>query len=358
MTSHEDRKFMQAPSLGRSRWLITGGTGFLGLHLCGHLRSLGHDVVAFDIADVPEEEQISGITYIKGDICHRPDVEGALRGVDYVVHCAAALALAPPAEIDAVNVGGTRTLLQACAARRVKRLVYVSSTAVYGMPRYHPIFEDANLDPMGAYGIAKATAERLCLEQRDIESIIIRPKSFIGTGRLGIFQILFDWIECGKKIYVLGSGANRFQLMAVDDLVSAIALAACRGKGGEVYNVGASEFGTVNDDVGALLAYADSGSRIVHIPSAPAKFALGALERLHLSPVYRWVYDTADQDSYVSIDKAQRELGWMPQYSNAQILIKTYQWYLDRGKVLAQATGTSHRVAWKQGALKILKALS
>lgn len=349
---------MTVPTLAPGRWLVTGGTGFLGLHLCRYLRSLGHEVTTFDIAEMPSDECIPGVKEIRGDIRDPAQVDAAVAGCNYVAHCAAALALAKPAEITAVNAGGTANLLAACTKHKVKRLVYVSSTAVYGMPKFHPIYEDAPLDPMGDYGVSKAEAERLLLGQTAVPAMVIRPKSFIGTGRLGIFQILFDWIECGKRIYVLGSGGNKFQLLAVDDLVNAIVLAAERGRAGQVYNVGAARYGTVNEDVGALLAHARTGSRIAHIPSRPAKFALGVLEWLHLSPVYRWVYDTADQDSYVSIEKAQRELGWQPDYSNADTLIRTYDWYLDKGKIMAQATGTSHRVAWKQGALKILKALS
>ena len=125
----------------------------------------------------------------------------------YVVHAAAALALAPAGEIHQVNAEGTRIVLEECAKARVKRVVYISTTAVYGMPRYHPIDENAPLDPMGHYGIAKAKAERYCNGASGIEAVVIRPKSFIGTGRLGIFQILFDWIESGKRIPVLGNAA-------------------------------------------------------------------------------------------------------------------------------------------------------
>lgn len=107
-----------------------------------------------------------------------------------------------------------------------------------------------------------------------------------------------------------------------------------------------------------MLAAAGTGSKIRHIPSGPAKMLLGILSTLRLSPIYRWVYDTADQDSYVSIDKAVNELGWTPKMSNQDALINTYKWYLKEGKLMAQQTGTSHRVAWKQGVLKVVKAFS
>ncbi len=339
-------------------WLVTGGAGFLGIHLCRGLASRGEQIISFDTQRMPAHEKPPEVIEVTGDIRDRAALTRQLEGVDYVVHCAAALALAPPEEIASVNAEGTRIVLDCAAAAGVKRVVYIGTTAVYGMPKFHPIYESAPLDPMGAYGIAKATAEAYCAAATGVETVRIRPKSFIGTGRLGIFQVLFDWIECGKRIYLLGDGTNRFQLLDVRDLVDAIYLAGLRGRDKEVYNIGAGAFGTVNDDVGALLAHAASGSRLCHIPARPAKAALAVLEALHLSPVYRWVYDTADQDSYVSIEKAQEELQWQPKYSNQAALIDTYDWYLREGKEMAQQTGTSHRVAWKQGALKLLKAVS
>jgi nucleoside-diphosphate-sugar epimerase len=342
--------------MASAKWLVTGGAGFLGVHLCRGLIEGGERVVSFDRAHFPTEERIEGLETVKGEIRDRELLTRTLAGVDYVVHAAAELALAAPSEIAAVNAEGTRDVLDACAKAGVRRLVYIGTTAVYGMPRFHPIGEAAPLDPMGNYGIAKARAEQYCVEARGVETVRIRPKSFIGTGRLGIFQVLFDWIESGKKIPVLGDGRNRFQLLEVRDLVEAIYVAMLRGKDKDVYNAGATSFGTVNDDLGALLDHAGSGSRILHIPSQPTKAILGLLSALHLSPVYRWVYDTADQDSFVSTDKLEA-LGWRPRFSNREAMIGTYDWYLREGKALAQHTGTSHRVAWKQGALRLVKAV-
>jgi nucleoside-diphosphate-sugar epimerase len=342
----------------RYRWLVTGGAGFFGIHMCRGLAAKNQEVICYDTASIPPEEHVGQITEIKGDIRDTDRLQAALSGVDFVIHSAAALALAPPKEINEVNAEGTRQVLECSAKANVRRVVHVGTTAVYGMPKYHPIYEDAPLDPMGDYGIAKAKAETYCQTVKGIETVRIRPKSFIGSGRLGIFQVLFDWIECGKRIYVLGDGNNRFQLMEVRDLVEACYLAALKGESGEVYNIGAGDFGTVNEDLGALLEHAGTGSRICHIPSRPTKAVLAVLEALHISPIYRWVYDTADQDSFVSTEKAQQKLGWTPRFSNKQALISTYDWYLKEGKEMARKTGTGHRVAWKQGILKIIKALS
>jgi nucleoside-diphosphate-sugar epimerase len=339
------------------RWLVTGGAGFLGVHVCRGLIERGQEVISYDIAAFPVGEEVEGLRKVEGDVRDKDRLAQQLVGVDFVVHAAAALSLASPELINQVNAEGTRIVLEACARAKVKRLVYIGSTAIYGMPRFHPILEDAPLEPMGDYGIAKAKAERYCIEAAGIETVRLRPKSFIGSGRLGIFQILFDWIESGKKIPVLGNGENRFQLMEVRDLVEATYLAALRGRDKEVYNIGAAEFGRVNEDLGALLNYANTGSRIFHVPSNLTKTILAILSALHLSPVYQWVYDTADQDSFVSIERAQKELGWRPRFSNKDALINTYAWYLREGKEMAKQTGTSHRVAWKQGVLRLVKAV-
>jgi len=338
----------------RNRWLVTGGAGFFGVHMCRGLLERGQSVVSFDIAQFPKEEQLDIVTEI-GDIRDSRRLDQLLKGVDFVVHAAAALALVDPKEIRSVNAEGTRLILDAASRAGVQRVVYIGTTAVYGMPKQHPLYEDAPLNPMGPYGVAKAEAEQYCIATNGVETVRLRPKSFIGTGRLGIFQILFDWIESGKRIPVLGNGTNKFQLLEVRDLVDAAFLAALYGRDKAVYNIGAENFGTVNEDLGALLDYANSGSRILHVPSGPTKGALRALEALHISPIYRWVYDTADQDSFVSINRARQELGWSPRFSNIDALINTYAWYLSYGKEMAKQSGTSHRVAWKQGALRIVK---
>lgn len=183
----------------KPQFLVTGGTGFLGIHLCKHLKSKGYRVKVYDIAEFPESEDASGIEVIKGDVRDKKKLAEHLKGVDYVIHTAAALALASAEEIDSVNAEGTKLVIQACIEAKVRRMAYVGTTAVYGMPKYHPIFENAPLNPMGPYGIAKGKAEQLCIDNAEnLEIVRIRPKSFIGTGRLGIFQILFDWIESGE----------------------------------------------------------------------------------------------------------------------------------------------------------------
>ena len=225
------------------RWAISGGAGFLGLHLARRLVADGHEVRTLDLAplDEPELERRSrscAATSVRRRTCRR-----LVEGADVLVHAAAALPIQASREsIRSVNVGGTATLLAAAAEAGVRRHVLVSSTAVYGVPKVHPIYEDAPLVGVGWYGESKIEAEEVTRDfgRRGLEFTIVRPKTFIGPERLGVFEILFDWIRDGRRIYVLGTGENRYQLLAVEDLVDAIVLAAERPEAaGETVNVGA-----------------------------------------------------------------------------------------------------------------------
>jgi nucleoside-diphosphate-sugar epimerase len=281
-----------------------------------------------------------------------------VEGADVVVHAAAALPIrASRDEIRSVNVGGTENVLRAARDAGARRVVFISSTAVYGVPEKHPIEESDPLVGVGWYGESKIDAEALC-RVAAVETTIVRPKTFIGPERLGVFEILFDWVREGRRIYVLGSGNNRYQLLAVEDLVEAIVRAATEpAAAGETFNVGATEFGTVREDLGALIAHAGSASRLRSVPVKPAELALRALELLHLSPLAEWHYKTAHRDSFVDVSKARALLGWEPLRSNRRALVETYDWYLaNRGRT--GAAGVTHRVPWNQQALGLLKRIS
>jgi len=121
----------------------------------------------------------------------------------------------------------------------------------------------------------------------------------------------------------------------------------------DTFNVGAKEFTTMKEDFGAVLEYAGFGKRIVPTPAKALIAMLRVLEKLHLSPLYKWIYETAPEDSFVSIEKAEKRLGFRPKYSNKQALIRNYKWYLAHYKEYENRAGVSHRVPWKQGILRL-----
>ena len=339
-------------------WSISGGAGFLGLHLARRLLADGHDVRTLDVVPLDDAELERSVDERRGDVRDRDSVAKLVQGADVVVHAAAALPIQASREsIRSVNVGGTENVLRAADDAGVRRVVFISSTAVYGVPEKHPIEEDDPLVGVGSYGESKIDAEGLC-RVAAVETTIVRPKTFIGPERLGVFEILFDWIREGRRIYTLGKGHNRYQLLAVEDLVDAIVRAAGEPAAArETFNIGATEFGTVRSDLQALIDHAGSSSRLQPVPVKPAEIALRGLELLRVSPLAEWHYKTAHKDSFVDVAKAQRLLGWQPRLSNRDALIETYDWYLaNRGRV--GGAGVTHRVPWNQQALGLLKRLS
>ena len=342
-------------------WAISGGAGFLGLHLARRLLADGHTVRTLDVVPLDDAELEPSVEELRGDVRDPARVRELVDGADVLVHAAAALPIRGSRdEITAVNVGGTATTLAAAREAGVGRAIFISSTAVYGIPKVHPIGEDAPLVGVGPYGESKIEAEGVCLEfaQRGLDVVIVRPKTFIGPERLGVFEILFDWVHDGRRIYMLGDGTNRYQLLAVEDLVDAVALAAqANGAAGEAINVGAQAFGTVRSDLQALIDHARSSSRLTPVPARPAEIALRGLELARLSPLAEWHYKTAHRDSFVDVSKAGRLLGWHARLSNAEALCETYDWYLAHRDTLGRA-GTTHRVPWNQQALALLKRLS
>jgi nucleoside-diphosphate-sugar epimerase len=342
----------------QQRVLITGGAGFLGINLTRHLLSRGYAVASLDVEefDYPERDRVE---IIKGDIRNKALVDRAVEGADFVVHTAAALPLYSPHDIYTTDVEGTRNVLDASLRHGVKRFVHVSSTAVYGIPDHHPLYETDRLEGVGPYGQAKIQAEMICLEYRAKGMIvpIIRPKSFVGPERLGVFALLYDWAYTGHNFPMIGSGNNRYQLLDVEDLCDAITLTMTlpEEQVNDTFNIGASEFKTMKEDYQAVLDYAGHGKKVVGFPAAPAIWGLRVFDRLKLSPLYKWVYETASKDSFVSIEKAERQLEYAPKFSNKEALIRNFRWYLDNLSKFENASGVSHRVPWKQGAVGALK---
>jgi nucleoside-diphosphate-sugar epimerase len=339
-------------------YLVTGGAGFLGINLVRHLLAREKRVRSLDIApfDYPERTRIDEI---RGDIRDAATVDRALAGVQIVVHAAAALPLYSRDEIFSTDVEGTRILLESARHHGVDRFVHVSSTAVYGIPDHHPIFEDDPLQGVGPYGEAKIAAEQLCLEYRaqGLCVPILRPKSFVGPERLGVFELLFDWAADGRNFPLLGSGNNRYQLLDVEDLCAAIYLCATmdREQVNDTFNVGAKEFGTMRADFQSVLDHAGFGRRIIGLPAGPAILTLKALEIFGLSPLYQWVYETAATESFVAVERIETRLGFRPRYSNREALIRNFDWYLAHRDQIRSTSGISHRVPWKQGALRLAK---
>ncbi len=338
---------------------VTGGAGFLGVNLIRYLLAKGQQVVSLDIAPFNYHDIQDEIRVVQGDIRRAADVRLAFKDADIVVHAAAALPLYKSSDIYSTNVDGTRIVLDEALRAGIPRVLHISSTAVYGIPDHHPLIEDDPLTGVGPYGESKVEAEIICsaFRSKGLCIPVLRPKSIIGPERLGVFAMLYEWARDGHNFPILGRGDNPYQYLDVEDLCDVIWLCATLPDDvvNDTFNIGAKEFGTPRSDFQAVLDHAGHGKRVISIPERPAILALRILERCHLSPLYKWIYETIGKESFASIEKAERTLGFMPRYSNRDALIRNYKWYLKDGDSHASGSGVTHRVPWGQRMLRLMK---
>lgn len=339
--------------------LVTGGAGYFGTLLVEALVREGKRVRILDIhdADLP-----AGVEKMRADIRDRAAVERACEDVEVVHHNVALVPLAKDKDaFYEVNEGGMKNLLDAAKKKGVRKIVSMSSSAVYGAPDKNPVDDATPLRPGEDYGRAKLNAETLCREyvkKEGLDVTIIRPRTIMGHGRLGIMQILFEWVREGRNIPVLGRGDNLYQFVHADDLASACLKAAER-PGPATYNVGAETFGTMRETLEALCAHAGTGSKVVSVPSAPAVAMMKVTSRIGVSPLGAYHALMYGKAMYFDVSRTKRELGWSAKYSNAEMFADSYDWYMrNREEVLSRKDASHHRSPVKQGVLSVVsKAL-
>lgn len=339
-----------------SEFLITGGSGYFGALLRDRLRAGGHSVRIFDLVDTDEREP--AVKFFQGDIRNASQVLRACLGTRVVFHCVAQVPLAKDkALFHSVNVGGMKNLLEAALAARVQKVIYVSSSAVFGAPKSNPVTEQTAPAPAEAYGRAKLEGETLCAQyvNRGLDLSIIRPRTIMGHGRLGIFQILFEWIRTGYNVPVLGGGENQYQFVHADDLAEACILAARRA-GPATFNCGTDRFGSMRAVLEQLCRHAGTTSKVRSVPLAPAVAFMNLTASIGLSPLGPYHALMYGRSMYFDITKAKTELGWQPRFSNDEMFRQSYDWYLSNRETILAAHGASHhRSAVKQGILGLIK---
>ena len=336
--------------------LVTGGSGYFGSLLVKRLVAAGHSVRVLDINDA--DDRPSGVEIVQGDIRDRHTVAAAVAGIDVVFNNVAQVPLAKDeALLRSVNVDGTELLLAECARAGVAKVVHTSSSAVFGVPHTNPVLPTTVPSPAESYGHAKLAAEWACLNaiREGLDVTIVRPRTILGHGRLGIFGILFEWVADGADIFVLGGGSNRYQFVHADDLAEACLLAAAAA-GPAVFNVGTDRFGTMRESLEALCIHAGTGSRVRSLPARPAAFAMHAASKAKLVPFapYHWLMYS--RSLWFDIDHVQQALAWQPKYSNAEMLADSYDWFTSNRANASGPGRSQHRTIAKQGALRLLKA--
>ena len=236
---------------------VTGGSGFLGINLIRSLLNKGYDVISLDLLPFEYDDCKDKIKWVKGDIRNKNTVDECMEGVDYVVHCAAALPSYKKEDIFSTDIDGSKNVITSAYEHKVKRFIQISSTAVYGIPKHTPLHEDDEMVGIGPYGVAKIEDEKVCWEYQNkgMPTAIIRPVSFIGPERLGIFALFYEWAKDGRGFPMIGSGNNRYQFLDVDDLCDVIitCITTEEENMNDTFNVGAKDFTTMKEDYQVVL---------------------------------------------------------------------------------------------------------
>jgi nucleoside-diphosphate-sugar epimerase len=333
--------------------LVTGGSGYFGSLLVERLVAAGEQVRVLDISDA---DRPAGVELLLCDIRDRAAVEAAVAGCDVVYHNVAQVPLAKdPALLRSVNVDGTRNLLEAARSAGVSKLIHTSSSAVFGVPESNPVLPTTVPKPEEPYGHAKLAAEWACLDaaREGLDVSIVRPRTILGHGRLGIFGILFDWIADGCDPIVLGEGNNRYQFVHADDLADAC-IAAAATAGPSVFNIGAAEFGTMYQTLDALCRHAGTGAEVRRLPAGPAALAMRATARLGLTPFapYHWLMYA--ESMWFDIEHARDQLAWSPKWTTDAMFAQSYDWFVANRAGTGQGS-SHHRRSAKQGVLRLIK---
>ena len=236
---------------------------------------------------------------------------------------------ASAAEYRSVNVDGCRTTLDAAEASGAY-VLHISSSAIFGVPARLPVTVDTPPAPFEPYGESKAEAERIVHARREAGVVVgsLRPRTLLGEGRLGLFDVIFSRIRQGRRVPLFGSGRNRVQMCDVEDFCAA-ALAAIERKANADYNIGSAGFGTVREDLEALIERVGSRSRLQPVPVWAVRAVLQPLDAVGRSPFNEWHWRSAPAPFYFDISRARGELGWEPRRTNLDALENAYGHYLE-----------------------------
>jgi nucleoside-diphosphate-sugar epimerase len=342
--------------MGKEKVLVTCGSGFLGQYLVQKLLEQGKEVHILDIL-VPE---IHGDSFVHGDI---RDLEVCLRatdGISIVYHNVAQVPLAKDRELfETVNILGTRNILEASAINGVKNFVYTSSSAVFGLPNTMPANSGLSPMPIESYGQTKLKGELLVAEYQDriANTSIVRPRTILGSGRLGLFSILFDWVSEGLDIFVFDGGENPYQFIHASDLSEGI-IAAGFTSGHNIFNLGATEFNSLKTDLENLCKWAGTGSRVRSVPSWLVRKPLLLGSRLGLIPFASYQLLLYSQAMYFDSVEDWKQLNIKPRFNNSSAMIESYDWFLlNKKDLVAQMDQSAHRSIASGKSLTLIKKL-
>jgi nucleoside-diphosphate-sugar epimerase len=307
------------------RALVTGGAGFIGSALVRGLLDSGHEVLILDDLSTGSRGNLEGVEVrlVEGDVRDPDAVRDAAAGAEVVFHLAAlpsvARSIADPVTGHRVNVDGTVNVLIAARDAGARRLVYTSSSSVYGDTPTLPKHEDMPVQPRSPYAAAKLAGEAYCRAFDalfDLETVSLRPFNVFGPRQdpdspyAAVIPRFITAMRAGRQPEIFGDGGQSRDLTYVDNMVGALLLAADAGPEatGEVMNVGCG-----------------GRTSLLELVSA-----LNELLGTDLTPVFADPRPGDVRDSEASVEKAGRLIGYRPSVDIREGLRRTVRWLSER----------------------------
>jgi nucleoside-diphosphate-sugar epimerase len=324
--------------------LVTGGTGFTGKALVKRLIDTGHEVVSLDYQEGLKTDEIRswGAKVVIGSVTDRAVVERCMEGVEVVHHLAAAFREldVPDSYYDEVNVGGTRIVLEAAFACKVKKFVYCSTCGVHGNVDNPPADENSPIQPADYYQKTKYEAEPIVTEYcaKGMDTVIIRPSAIYGPGDPERFQMIFRRVSKGV-FPMFGSGKTLYHPLYIDNLTDAFMLAMEPGRGrGQAYLIADEEYVSIETLVRKTAQALGVEVKIPHYPVWPLVLAGHVCEKACkpfriTPPIFPRRVDWYRQNRAFDISKAKRELGYQPKIDLDEGLKRTGGWYKQEGYI-------------------------
>lgn len=310
--------------LENRRVLVTGGAGFVGSNLVRRLMRDGARVTVLDDLFTGRLENLpaSGFEFVHGSVCDAALVDKVVAEHPIVFHAAArniVVSTRNPREDFETNIGGTLNVLMAARAAKTERVLYTSSTSVYGNPRYLPINEDDRLSLLTPYAVSKLGGENYCMafyESYGLPTTAVRYSNIFGPGQdpanpyCGVVAKFIEALFAGRPPVIHGDGNQTRDFTYVDDAVEATVMAGTSERAlGEVFNVGTGVETRVNELAATLV-------RVTGVHVTPAH-----TDRRDVDNIRRRV---------VNIEKTRRTLRWVPEVTLEEGLRRTVEWQRSR----------------------------
>ena len=349
----------------RREVLVTGGSGFFGGVLKRRLLEEGFAVTNIDLVR-DEDAGAEGLTSVQGDIrdaglLARMFGEHKFEGV---FHCAAMLAHDVKDEtlLWTSNVDGTRLVAEAALAAGVTKMVNISSNCLWAEGFGRPVTEADEPAPVELYGRSKLQAERelavLVEKHPEFKVVTLRCPTIIDSGRLGLLAILFEFIEDGKKVWVVGDGSSRYQFIYAQDLATACLL-CLKYEESNLFHIGSDDVPTMRGMYESVIRAAGSTSRVASLPRTPTIAMMQLAHRLKVSPLGPYHYRMIAESFVFDTQRIRRELGWTPTLTNEEMMLRAFSYYSENRKAIHSRTDVSaHSKAAPMGIIRLLKWLS